>query len=216
MTIHPWLLTSAAVLLSAGLVGCTPASGGGRQNPGLSAGDEFALRFEQGGRVVPAAGGQVALRARPFEVTVAMRQLGGVLVHASFDPAMHNAARRGADLSKVAGFDQVVRAPQGGLLVDPKAWDYWYAMSPTVRRKFTELREVRHKGALVMVVAKAPINRLLDARHGEVPLTRLGRRPLFLTVVSTAWQGGRRVETQRQSVAISFAPDGPTTSTGGR
>ena len=61
----------------------------------------FAIAVEQLASAVPIAAGEARMRKAPFDVLVDLKGIDGVYVHAAFDPAFFDKARRGEPLGRV-------------------------------------------------------------------------------------------------------------------
>ncbi len=96
----------------------------------------FAVAVEQLATAVPIAAGEARLRKAPFDVLVDLKGIDGVYVHAAFDPAFFDKARRGEPLGRVFRRAQTMALGtfnDGQLLFinDEDSHQFWYANGRT-------------------------------------------------------------------------------------
>lgn len=96
----------------------------------------FAIALEQLGTAVPIAASEARLRKAPFDVLVDLKGIPGVYVHAAFDSALFEKARRGDPLGRVFRKYQTMalgRFNEKQLLFinDEDSHQFWYANGRT-------------------------------------------------------------------------------------
>jgi hypothetical protein len=201
-------LLAIAVLAAGVCAGCGDGSGTGasvdRPFEGERAGAHFALQLQQGDSIWELSDGSAAaIDAEPFSLIVALRELGGVLVHASRDRRLFEVARRGGSLERALPFDALEDAPAGALRLDEDAWTSWYAVSPRTT-SFDDVRMVRDGDVLLAVFGRRDV-RQVETERGSERLDALAGETIYLVFVHTRWGPGRtRIERQRLAVALEL------------
>jgi len=190
------------------LTGCPPGRGGTSPGPGrlakLDAGN-FVVALEQDGRRVMLNDRHEArLARREFTVVVVFPKWGGVMVNASARGELAAAVRAGRPVATVLplprrGLPEDLGNPRTCIFVTEQGYSYWYYLGQG-KSSFDEVIQAPREFVCRRRVGHVAADNAAAAR----PLTELPADRLYLTFVSTAWSGNRRVEKAAEYITLVF------------